>query len=109
MSIGMSLEPKKPTCVNLSQLRRNAQISRKGKKSGGKRQGDYIVIAAPDAKINKMTSGTKTYKDDEKAVTKPKKLKSKEDEQVDCHMKCNSRTTVRFTEDIAPQDKRINA
>ena len=58
----MSLEPKKPTCVNLSQLRRNAQISRKGKKSGGKRQGDYIVIAAPDAKINKMTSGTKTYK-----------------------------------------------
>ena len=52
MSIGMALEPKNPTRVSLTQLRKNARISRKEKKSGRKkpREGDYTVIPAPDAK-----------------------------------------------------------
>jgi len=55
MSTGIAVEPKKPTFVSLTQLRKNARISRKEKKSGNKkpREGDYTVIAAPDAKINK--------------------------------------------------------
>ena len=53
LSIGMNVESKKPAYVNLTQLRRNSR-SKKEKKSGRKRprEGDYEVLAAPDAATN---------------------------------------------------------
>jgi len=63
MSIGIAVEPKQPTFVSLAQLRKNARISRKEKKSGSKkpREGDYTVIAAPDAKIKPGTNANKGF------------------------------------------------